>query len=94
MRFSAGHPAEDLFLFSARFKDMQKQKKAASKPTKATKAAPPRARSRTKAKVEVVSDNDVRQKAYSLWESRGCPFGSPEVDWYRAKEQLSTGKAI
>jgi hypothetical protein len=31
----------------------------------------------------------VRQKAYSLWESRGRPYGSPEVDWYRAKEQMS-----
>ena len=84
---------------------MQKQKKADSKPAKPTKAAakrksapvskaaPPRARPRV-AKVEAVSENEVRQKAYSLWESRGCPFGSPEVDWYRAKEQLGAGKAI
>jgi len=84
-----------------------KQKKADSKPDKpakaapkrkpapaVSKAAPPRTRPRAAAKVEVVSENEVRQKAYLLWESRGCPFGSPEVDWYRAKEQLSTGKAI
>ena len=34
-------------------------------------------------------DNDeaIRVLAYSLWESRGCPEGSPEVDWFRAEEE-------
>jgi hypothetical protein len=78
-----------------------KQKKSeaiATKPAKATKpspvaakrkAAPPRTRPRTTSKA--LSENEVRQKAYFLWESRGCPIGSPEVDWYTAKEQLSPG---
>jgi hypothetical protein len=39
-----------------------------------------------------VSENEVQQKAYSLWENRGRPIGSPEIDWYRAKEQLSPEK--
>ena len=26
--------------------------------------------------------------AYGLWQSRGCPEGSPEEDWFRAEEQL------
>jgi hypothetical protein len=69
----------------------QKEKKAVSKsiePTKVT--ARPKARTRSIAKV--LSENEVQQKAYSLWESRGRPIGSPEVDWYRAKEQLSPEK--
>jgi len=27
--------------------------------------------------------------AYEYWLERGCPIGSPEVDWYRAVEALS-----
>lgn len=26
--------------------------------------------------------------AYSLWQERGCPDGSPEIDWYRAERLL------
>lgn len=26
--------------------------------------------------------------AYQFWLERGCPFGSPEVDWLRAEEKL------
>ena len=26
--------------------------------------------------------------AYRLWEKRGRPLGSPEVDWFEAKKQL------
>ena len=28
--------------------------------------------------------------AYSLWQERGCPEGSPEEDWFRAEEALTT----
>jgi len=31
--------------------------------------------------------------AYRLWETRGCPLGSPEVDWFEAKNQLATALA-
>jgi len=57
----------------------------------ASKAAPPRTLPRSATKI--LSENEVRQRAYSLWESRGCPFGSPEVDWYRAKELLGPEKS-
>jgi len=26
--------------------------------------------------------------AYELWQSRGCPDGSPEEDWFRAEREL------
>jgi Protein of unknown function (DUF2934) len=28
--------------------------------------------------------------AYELWERRGCPSGSPEVDWLAAEQALQT----
>ena len=70
-----------------------KPAKAASRTKTApavSKAATPRPRTRSIAKA--VSENEVQQKAYSLWESRGRPIGSPEIDWYGAKEQLSPEK--
>ena len=33
--------------------------------------------------------NDAIQlAAYYLWEQRGSPFGTPDVDWFLAEEQL------
>jgi len=31
--------------------------------------------------------------AYRLWEKRGRPLGSPEVDWFEAKNQLAEALA-
>ena len=31
---------------------------------------------------------DLAALAYSLWQARGCPEGSPEEDWFHAAEQL------
>jgi hypothetical protein len=36
----------------------------------------------------VFNDEEVRQLAYSNWEARGCPDGSPEDDWIRATNEL------
>jgi hypothetical protein len=30
----------------------------------------------------------VAKLAYQLWEKRGRPFGSPEVDWFAAEEAV------
>jgi LmbE family N-acetylglucosaminyl deacetylase len=30
----------------------------------------------------------VATLAYRLWHERGCPEGSPEVDWFQAQQQL------
>lgn len=31
----------------------------------------------------------VSRLAYSYWEARGRPYGSPEDDWFRATSELS-----
>ncbi|MCU1292047.1 MAG: hypothetical protein JWP08_897 [Bryobacterales bacterium] len=30
----------------------------------------------------------IQLAAYYLWQDRGRPFGAPEVDWFRAEEQV------
>jgi hypothetical protein len=30
----------------------------------------------------------IELRAYVLWEARGRPIGSPEVDWFRAEREL------
>lgn len=32
---------------------------------------------------------EVSNLAYTLWQRRGCPIGSAEVDWLEAERQLS-----
>ena len=31
---------------------------------------------------------DIAALAYEFWEARGCPYGSPDADWFRAVKQL------
>lgn len=44
-----------------------------------------------------VSQEEVSARAYRCWQERGCPEGSPEVDWRRAEKELDrerkTGRA-
>jgi len=35
-----------------------------------------------------IDSADVANLAYQLWQARGCPKGSPEVDWLEAEQQL------
>jgi hypothetical protein len=44
--------------------------------------------SRTDHSTEVVIPHEIAVHAYYHWERRGRPFGSPEVDWYWAVEDL------
>jgi len=30
---------------------------------------------------------EIAQLAYSLWQARGCPYGSPEQDWFAAERE-------
>jgi len=34
------------------------------------------------------TSDDLAAHAYRCWHERGCPDGSPEVDWHRAEEEL------
>jgi Protein of unknown function (DUF2934) len=39
-------------------------------------------------KIEFELDSmDVASMAYKLWEQRGCPYGSPDDDWYEAERR-------
>ena len=39
--------------------------------------------------VAIPTEHDIAVLAYSLWERRSRPEGSPDVDWFDAKRQLS-----
>jgi len=34
-------------------------------------------------------DERIAALAYALWEARGYPQGSPEVDWFQAEKELT-----
>ncbi len=34
--------------------------------------------------------HQIELAAYHLWQQRGCPFGEPDVDWFRAESELSS----
>ena len=36
----------------------------------------------------------VAKLAYQLWEERGRPFGSPEVDWFRAERAVYSALVV
>jgi len=38
--------------------------------------------------IAIFGHNEIAELAYSLWQGRGCPQGSPEEDWFRAAHQL------
>ena len=38
---------------------------------------------------EVMVDKEIAMLAYEYWEQRGGPIGSPEVDWYRAEDDVN-----
>ena len=37
---------------------------------------------------QALSQDDIANLAYALWQRRGCPDGSAEVDWLEAEAQL------
>lgn len=37
--------------------------------------------------------SSVAALAYRLWQARGCPEGSPEIDWFQAEAQLCNQSA-
>jgi len=37
---------------------------------------------------EAYRHDEIARLAYELWERRGRPLGSPEIDWYAAESAL------
>ena len=32
---------------------------------------------------------DIKRRAFELWDQRGRPLGSPEADWFKAEQEAS-----
>jgi hypothetical protein len=41
-----------------------------------------------------ISEDDIRARAYALWEAAGCPDGSHDEHWLEALRQLTAGAGI
>jgi Protein of unknown function (DUF2934) len=39
--------------------------------------------------VEHPTHQEIESLAYQLWQQRGCPWGTPEVDWFEAEQKLT-----
>jgi hypothetical protein len=37
---------------------------------------------------ETSMQENLEKLAYGLWQERGCPYGSPEMDWLEAERKL------
>ncbi len=37
---------------------------------------------------DALTRDEIAARAHRCWHERGCPLGSPEVDWQRAEEEL------
>ena len=35
-----------------------------------------------------VDRETIQRLAYRLWQERGCPVGSPEIDWFHAEQNI------
>jgi hypothetical protein len=35
------------------------------------------------------SHEDIERRAFELWEQRGRPSGTPEIDWFKAEQEVS-----
>lgn len=35
-----------------------------------------------------LNPEEIAARSYELWQERGYPHGSPEIDWFRAEEEL------
>ena len=37
---------------------------------------------------ETSMQENLEKLAYGLWQQRGCPYGTPEFDWFEAERKL------
>ena len=38
--------------------------------------------------LESLTRSSIQIRAYELWQKRGSPVGSPEVDWFAAEDEM------
>ncbi len=62
-----------------------------SAPALAVQVSVPR-ESETKSKLQNPQPQDIANLAYTLWQQRGCPEGSPEQDWSEAERIMRNEK--
>jgi hypothetical protein len=43
---------------------------------------------RTAIQDAVDTNQIIAALAYEYWQRRGCPIGSPELDWFKAEEEV------
>lgn len=43
--------------------------------------------------VAIFGHDQIAELAHQLWVARGCPEGSPEVDWFQAAKELRSAAA-
>jgi hypothetical protein len=46
----------------------------------------------TETSSELPENEQIAALAYTLWQARGCPEGSPDVDWLRAEQELTASR--
>ena len=62
------------------------------KKAKAPAAARKTPAKKTAAEPKLISHEQIRELAHHYWAERGQPHGQPEIDWFRAEQELR-GKA-
>jgi hypothetical protein len=69
--------------------------KAPTAKTRATAVVGPKNKPQeTAVRPEQRNDEATAALAYALWIQRGCPFGSPDEDWFRAEEELKNCRVL
>jgi hypothetical protein len=43
--------------------------------------------------VEHPNDEQIALRAYQSWEERGRPWGTPDIDWFRAEHDLLSSES-
>jgi hypothetical protein len=43
---------------------------------------------------EPENQREIAALAYEFWQARGCPDGTPDKDWFRAKREIAGSKKI
>jgi hypothetical protein len=82
------HPQRRFWLRQSKENHMAKKGESKTNPNAESVTAVYAASPEADDPVSAVDHEAIARLAYSHWEARGCPIGSPEEDWYRAENEL------